>query len=63
VKIEEGEVHPPWEKVDEPVDGAVVPGARRWRVPLGPRERATVSAQYTIRIPGDRMLVGGNRRG
>jgi hypothetical protein len=63
VKIEEGEVHPPWEKVDEPVDGAVVPGARRWRVPLGPRERATVSAQYTIRIPGDRVLVGGNRRG
>jgi hypothetical protein len=63
LKVEEGEVRPSWEKVDGPLDGAVVAGARRWRVAAGAGERVTLAAEYTIRIPGDRMLVGGNRRG
>jgi hypothetical protein len=63
VEIEEGDIRPPWDKVDEPVDGAVVAGTRRWRVTAGAGERTSLAAQYTIRIPGDRMLVGGNRRG
>jgi hypothetical protein len=62
VEVEEGEVKPPWEKVDDPVDGAVVFGTRRWRVTTGAGERTSLAAQYTIRIPGDRMLVGSNRR-
>jgi hypothetical protein len=40
----------------------VVRGARRWVVAVPPGQSRTLTAQYTIRIPSDRMLVGGNRR-
>lgn len=62
VKVEEASVTPPWEKVDVPLDGAIVPGLRRWRVTVAAGGKATLLAQFSIRIPADRMLVGGNRR-
>jgi hypothetical protein len=62
LKVEEAEVRPRWEVVDTPIDGEVVKGARRWRVTVPPGQSMTLTAQYTIRMPGDRMLVGGNRR-
>ena len=62
VKVEEGAARPPWEKVEGPLDGEVSPGTRRWRVTVGAGERTTLTAEYTIRIPGDRMIAGGNRR-
>lgn len=63
VKVEETLVRPPWETIESPLDGqAVVRGARRWVVTVPPGERLTLVAQYAIRMPSDRMLVGGNRR-
>lgn len=63
VKVEETLVRPPWETIEAPLDGqAVVRGARRWIVTVPPGERLTLVAQYAIRLPSDRMLVGGNRR-
>ncbi len=63
VKVEEAAVTPPWERVEGPLDGAVVAGARRWSVVVPAGEKTTLVAQFAIRIPADRMLVGGNRRG
>jgi hypothetical protein len=63
VKVEEPQVQPPWEKLDAPIDGqAVVRGARRWLVTVPPGEVLKLTAQYAVRLPSDRMLVGGNRR-
>jgi hypothetical protein len=62
LKVEELAASPPWERVDEPIDGSIVKGTRRWRVSVEPGQRQTLSAQYAIRLPADRMVVGGNRR-
>lgn len=62
VKVEELTSAPPWEKVDGPVDGVIVKGARRWRVTVPPGQSLKLSAQFAIRMPADKMLVGGNRR-
>jgi Domain of unknown function (DUF4139)/N-terminal domain of unknown function (DUF4140) len=63
VKVEEPNVQPPWEKLEQPIDGdQVVPGARRWRVTVAAGQLLKLTAQYTIRLPSDRMVVGGNRR-
>ncbi|MEW6430288.1 MAG: mucoidy inhibitor MuiA family protein [Myxococcota bacterium] len=62
LKVEEAEVTPKWEAVDQPVDGRVVKGARRWRVTVPPGQTMKLTAQFVIRMPGDKMLVGGNRR-
>ena len=53
---------PAWEKVEGPVDGVIVKGARRWRVTVPPGQTLKLSAQFAIRMPADKMLVGGNRR-
>jgi len=62
VKLEETQITPAWEKLDKPVDGVLTNGARRWLVTVAAGQTAKLLAQYTIRIPADRMLVGGNRR-
>jgi hypothetical protein len=63
VKIEEPQVQPAWEKIEKPIDGEhVVRGARRWRVTVAPGQSMKLTAQFTIRLPADRMVVGGNRR-
>jgi hypothetical protein len=63
VKVEETFVEPAWQTIEEPLDGeAVVHGARVWRVTLPPGKHQVLHARFTIRIPSDRMLVGGNRR-
>jgi uncharacterized protein (TIGR02231 family) len=62
VEVEESAGRPGWEKVDEPVDGVLTPGLRRWRVTLTPGQRTTLTAEYSVRIPSDKVLVGGNRR-
>jgi uncharacterized protein (TIGR02231 family) len=62
VKVEETAQTPAWEKVDGPVDGVVTPGMRRWKITVPAGQKQTLTSQYTIRIPADRMLVGGNRR-
>lgn len=62
IKVEEAEVKPGWEKVVGPVDGVVTEGLRRWRVTVPPGGRMTLTAQFLVRIPADKMLVGGNRR-
>ncbi len=63
VKVEETDVEPAWQAIEEPLDGeAVVHGARAWRLTLPPGKRQVLRARFIIRIPSDRMLVGGNRR-
>lgn len=62
LKVEEVGSTPPWEKVDVPVDGVIVKGARRWRVTVPPGGNLKLTAQFAIRMPADKMLVGGNRR-
>lgn len=62
VKVEEVAVAPAWEKVETPIDDQVLKGARRWRITVPPGESMKLTAQYAIRMPSDRMLVGGNRR-
>ncbi|MBL8923888.1 MAG: DUF4139 domain-containing protein [Myxococcaceae bacterium] len=62
IKVEEAEVKPGWEKTDGPVDGVVTAGLRRWRVTVAPGGRSTLTASVLVRIPADKMLVGGNRR-
>jgi len=62
LKVEEVQSVPPWEKVEGPIDGEIVRGARRWRVTVPPGQTQKLTAQFAIRMPADRMLVGGNRR-
>ncbi|MFO0632880.1 MAG: DUF4139 domain-containing protein [Nannocystaceae bacterium] len=62
LKIEEHDATPPWQELDGPHDGVVVHGLRRWRVGVAAGATVTLVAKYSIRMPGDRMLVGGNRR-
>lgn len=62
LEVEENEITPPWTAVDEPQDGVLVHGLRRWRVSVAARSKAKLVAKFTIRMPADRMLVGGNRR-
>ena len=63
IKVEEAEVKPPWEKVEGAVDGVVMNGMRRWRLTVPAGGRTMLTAQLLVRIPADKMLVGGNRRG
>lgn len=62
LKIEESTASPPWEKVDGPVDGVIVKGARRWRITLAPGQTQKLTAAFTIRMPSSSMVEGGNRR-
>ena len=62
LKVEEAQITPPWDKVETPIDDQVLKGARRWRVTVPPGQSMKLTAQYAIRMPNDRMLVGGNRR-
>jgi hypothetical protein len=63
VKVEEPLVQPPWEKLEGPLDGqGVVRGARRWVVTVPSGGVVKLCAQFAIRLPSDRMIVGGNRR-
>jgi len=63
IKVEEAEVKPLWEKVEGVVDGVAISGMRRWRLTVPPGGRTMLTAQLLVRIPADKMLVGGNRRG
>jgi hypothetical protein len=62
LKLEEHDAEPRWTAIDEPEDGVLVHGQRRWRISIAAGGRATMTGKYTIRIPNDRVLVGGNRR-
>jgi len=60
VSLKIGEVSPPWSPW-APEAGALE-GGRVWRLSLAPGARASLSADYSIRISGRHELVGGNRR-
>lgn len=62
VKIEQAAATPPWVAVDEPEDGELVHGLRRWRVRVAARSKTKLLGGFHVRLPSDRMLVGGNRR-
>lgn len=62
LEVEQNEVTPEWTAVDTPEDGVLVHGLRRWRVAVAARSKTKLVAKFTIKMPADRMLVGGNRR-
>ena len=62
VKIEETAVSPPWEKDEKVREGVQTDGGRRWQLVVAAGEKTTVTAQFSIKIPAGKMLVGGNRR-
>ncbi len=62
VKIEETRVEPAWEKDEAPREGVATRGARAWHLTVAAGATAKLTAQFTVRIPSDKMLVGGNRR-
>jgi hypothetical protein len=39
-----------------------VEGERAWKVTLQPGETQALNATWAVRIPSNKMLVGGNRR-
>ncbi|MET0406295.1 MAG: DUF4139 domain-containing protein, partial [Cystobacter sp.] len=62
IKVEEAEVKPAWSR-RTPLPGEVpVEGERAWKLSLSPGETQALGASWTIRIPANKMLVGGNRR-
>ena len=62
VKVEESASEPPWQKPSAKDGEAFVEGARFWKLIAAPGEKKTLTARYVVRIPGGKMLVGGNRR-
>jgi hypothetical protein len=62
IKVEETSSQPPWKGDSGPRDGVYALGARSWLLTLAPGEKRTLTAQYVVKIPGDKMLLGGNRR-
>ena len=63
IAIQESAVQPPWEPLKEVEGGiATATGGRRWRVEVPAHGKTQLRATYSVRIPSDRMLVGGNRR-
>lgn len=62
IKIEETPATPPWKADPLEHNGQRAEGARVWKVQLKPGEKTKLVATYAIRIPGDKMLDGGNRR-
>jgi hypothetical protein len=61
LEVEDSAVTPSWEKI-ETVDGEPIRGARCWKVTVPPGQTLVLKAEYTIRMPAGKMLVGGNRR-
>jgi len=63
IQVEERASDPRWEPFAQEEEGKPSPGGRRWRVVLAAGESKKFSAAYTVRIPANKMLSGGNRRG
>lgn len=61
LKVEEESVSPAWEKL-EVQEGEPMNGLRRWKVNSPPGQKVVLTAQFNVRMPADKMLVGGNRR-
>jgi len=55
-------VSPPWEKYPQTERDLPIQGGYHWWVNLSPGEEKTLAVQYTLKIAGDRELIGGNRR-
>jgi hypothetical protein len=65
IKVELGEVAPPWEPFEPEArqDGeAPLRGGHRWKVALADGASRKLSAAYAVRIASKHELVGGNRR-
>lgn len=62
IKLEECEVKPAWSKRALLPGETPVEGERAWKVTLQPGETQALNATWAVRIPSNKMLVGGNRR-
>lgn len=62
LKVEEAEVVPPWQK-PTPLPGEdAVEGERVWRLSVPAGEKRSMKATWVVKLPGNKMLHGGNRR-
>jgi hypothetical protein len=61
IEIRPGKTSPPWQDLvqDEPP----LEGGKRWVIDVAAGQKATLAAEYAIRISAKNELVGGNRRG
>jgi hypothetical protein len=64
VKLEVGDVAPPWQAFEpDPEPGAEpLKGGHRWDLALQPGETRELRASYAVRIAARHQLLGGNRR-
>lgn len=60
VEVLERQVDPPWDEHEQ--EDPPLRGGRAWKVEVPAGGERTLSAAYTIRIPKDHEIVGGNRR-
>jgi hypothetical protein len=64
IKVELGDVAPPWQPWEPPLQPGAEPfkGGYCWRLTVPPGEKFLLRAPYTIRISARHELAGGNRR-
>jgi len=61
IEIRLGKTSPPWQDLAQ--DDPPLEGGKRWTLEVAAGQKATLSAEYAIRISARNELVGGNRRG
>jgi hypothetical protein len=61
IEIRPGKTSPPWQDLTR--DDPPLEGGKRWVIDVAAGQKATLSAEYAIRISAKNELVGGNRRG
>jgi hypothetical protein len=61
IEIRPGKTSPPWQ--DYVQDDPPLEGGKRWTIDVAAGQKATLTAEYAIRISAKNELVGGNRRG
>jgi hypothetical protein len=61
IEIRPGKTSPPWQ--DFAQDDPPLDGGKRWVIDVAAGQKATLTAEYAIRISAKNELVGGNRRG
>ena len=62
IEVTIGEVSPRWEDYEPKRTGPDLEGGKRWKIEVPAGQKRELKANYSIRIPTNYELVGGNRR-
>jgi hypothetical protein len=60
VQVHEDDVEPAWDEYEQ--DAEPLEGGRVWKVEVEPGQERPLKASWSIRVPSQHELVGGNRR-